>query len=435
VTTSSENQDAYSGGLFSQERVKSYASLLTGEEISRRVAQKLDPGNDPAPLTGTISATAEPETVVLVVSATDTSASRARQIAQATAEVFVDYVAELETPPGKSTAPIKASIVDRATEPGSPISPQPTRNISLALILGLLVGAGLAVLRDTTDTRIKTTQHVNDATGNAPVLGNIHFDKSAAKAPLVVDIDSQSPRAEAFRVLRTNLQFVNVDDDHQLFVVTSAVPGEGKSTTVCNLAITMAAAGQNVLLIEGDLRRPRTAAYLGLENTVGVTTVLVGRVTLDEAVQTVVPGCVLLATGTPPPNPSELLQSGAMRRLLAEAREEYDVVLIDAPPLLPVTDAAILAAQSDGAILVVHHGSTTTDQVAGAVARLEAVDARLVGTVISMAPSARRDRSGYGSNYTYGYTSEPQPPATPPSRPAKRAKKRKHQAMARRSQS
>lgn len=403
-TSQSDGSDAYQGGLFSQQRVKSYANLLTGEEISRRVVEGLKLDESPRLLASKINATVQPDTVVLSISVTDPSASMARKLTQAVAEEFVTYVAELETAPGKSTAPVKASIVDRATSPGSPVSPQPVRNIGLALILGLLIGGGLAVVRDSSDTRITTDDDLDEATNNAPVLGNIHFDKSAARHPLVTDLKAHAPRAEAFKVLRTNLQFINVDgQSNKVFVVTSAVPGEGKSSTTCNLALTLAQAGQRILLIEGDLRRPRATHYLGLENTVGVTTVLLGRVALEQAAQPVLHGCDLLASGAIPPNPAELLQSGAMHGLIAAARTEYDIVLIDAPPLLPVTDAAILAATTDGAILVVHHGSTTREQLQASVSRLESVDARLLGTIVNMSPQPKRGRSSYGYGYGYGY--------------------------------
>src|SRR5581483_11983300 len=170
--------------------------------------------------------------------------------------------------------------------------------------------------------------------------------------------------AEAFRMLRTNLQFLDVDSTHKVFVLTSAVPEEGKTSTSVNLALSLAQAGVRTLLIEGDLRRPRAATRLGLDSAAGVTSVLVGKVAFKEAIQSHTDiGIDFLASGPVPPNPAELLQSRAMSDLLDLARGMYDVVLIDAPPLLPVTDAALIAAQADGAILIVRHGVTTRDQV------------------------------------------------------------------------
>ena len=223
---------------------------------------------------------------MLSLSVSDASPNRAQKLAQAVAEEFVSYVAELETPAGKSTAPVKASIVDRATVPSAPFSPQPTRNITLAAILGLLAGAGLAIVRDSMDTRIRSADDLRTII-DAPVLGNIHFDKSAGRIPLTSGLPRHAPRVESFRVLRTNLQFVSPDAESKVLVVTSAQPGEGKSTTVCNLALSMAEAGQSVVLLEGDLRRPKATLYFGLENTVGVTTILIGRMSLDDAIQEV----------------------------------------------------------------------------------------------------------------------------------------------------
>lgn len=405
-TPQADNTDAFQGGTFSLQRVKSYANLLTGEEISRRVVDKLNLSESPRELSNQISAVAQPDTVVLSITVTDPDPEKAQLLTQTVAEVFVKYVKELETPDGKSTAPVKASIVDKATQPGGPVSPNPTRNLGLAIILGLMLGAGFAVLRDSFDTTIKTSESLDLASGNAPLLGSINYDKAAPKKPLVTALNSHAPRAEAFRVLRTNLQFVNVDADNKAYVVTSAVPGEGKSTTAVNLAIMLAEAGQSVVLLEGDLRRPKAISYLQLEGTVGVTTVLVGRIALEDALQTWARNLSVLAAGSTPPNPAELLQSQGMKRLIAKLRADYDIVLIDAPPLLPVADAALLAAESDGAILVVHHGKTTKDQVAAAAGRLESVGAKLIGTVINMSPEPKHGRYGYGYGYGYGYAPE-----------------------------
>jgi receptor protein-tyrosine kinase len=404
ISTPESNTDqAYSGGLFSQARVTSYADLLTGEEISRRVVDRLNLDESPRDLAKQIKAVAKPETVVLSITVTDSGPERAQLLTQTVAEEFVRYVRELETPEGQTNAPVKASIVDRATSPSEPVSPRPVRNLTLAALLGLLLGAGAAVLRETLDTSISSADDLKDATQGAPLLGSINFDKDAPSRPLVTDLNSHAPRVESFRVLRTNLQFVDVDNESKVVVVTSSVPEEGKSTTVCNLALTLAHAGENVVVVEADLRRPKTAEYLHLEGTVGVTSVLTGRIDLDSAIQSAPWGLHVLAAGAIPPNPAELLQSTAMKDLLKRLRDQFDVVVIDAPPLLPVTDAAILGQMSDGAILIVRHGKTTRDQVSSAVDRLDAVDARLLGTVINMTPAKR---SAYGYGYSYGYAPE-----------------------------
>ena len=214
---------------------------------------------------------------------------------------------------------------------------------------------------------------------------------SVPRTPLLTDAGTHVPRAEAFRVLRTNLQFLDPDAPPRSFLITSAVPGEGKSSTATNLAITLAQAGKKVLLVDGDLRRPSIATMLGLEGAVGLTTVLVGRSDLEASIQLHRESGVHVLTGGPvPPNPSEILQSHATRDLLGRLRAMYDLVVIDAPPLLPVADAAITAAEVDGAIVVVRHGKTTREQLRHSVERLEQVGARTFGVVVNMTPRRRQ---------------------------------------------
>jgi len=400
-TPQSDSAAAYQGGLFSQQRVTSYADLVSGQEITRRVVERLQLDQSASELSDQISASVVPETVILGITVTDPDAARAQQLATAVADEFTMFVQELETPPGKAQAPIKASVVDPAELPTNPVYPQPLRNIGLATVLGLLVGIGGAVLRETFDTSVRGPEDLAAAT-DAPVMVSITYDGAAARTPLITALAPHAPRVEAFRVLRTNLQFVDVDRPSKVFVITSSVPGEGKTTTTCNLAITLAQAGQRVALVEGDLRRPKVSEYLRLESVVGVTTVLVGRLELADAVQDWGDHDLkVLTSGAIPPNPSELLQSQAMHDLVASLRRHFDVILIDAPPLLPVTDAAIVAAQADGALLVVRHGKTTRDQISAAVERLEAVGGRLVGVLLNMTP--QRGGSGYYYGYGYGY--------------------------------
>ena len=402
-TPGSDTSAAYQGGLFSQQRVASYADLVTGDEIAQRVIDKLGLHASASELSSQISATVVPETVILDVTVTDPNPRMAQRLDQAVADEFTDYITELETPPGKHRAPIKATVVDPAPLPRAAVYPQPVRNIGLAAIVGLLLGVGGAVLRETLNTSVRTPEDVAIASG-APILGSIAYDANAAKEPLVTGLSTHAPRVEAFRVLRTNLQFVDVDKASKLFLVTSSLPGEGKTTTATNLAVTLARAGQRVVLVEGDLRRPKVGDYLRLETVVGLTTVLVGRLAIDDALQ---PwgkdGLVVLTSGATPPNPSELLQSQSMAQVLADLRRRFDVIVVDAPPLLPVTDAALLAAQADGALLVVRHGKTKREQVRGSVERLQAVGGRLVGVVLNMAPQRGNDSYSYGYGYGYGY--------------------------------
>ncbi|MEX0426792.1 polysaccharide biosynthesis tyrosine autokinase [Nocardioides sp. DS6] len=387
-------------GQFSQARVQSYADLVSSRELAQQVISDLHLSTTPADLSGQVKATVATNTVNLTLTATDPDPHQAQSIAQSYAEHLTDMVRQLETPPGKKQAPIKATIVDNASYSDAAVSPKPVRNIGLGVVLGLLIGFGLAVLRQTLDTRINSTDDLAEVT-EAPVLGAITFDSDATKTPLVSDIESHSPRAEAFRVLRTNLQFIDVDSAQKIFVVTSAVPNEGKTSTATNLAISLAQAGVRTLLLESDLRRPKAHAQLQLDGAVGLTNLLVGKVSFPDAVQKHdASGLEFIAAGPVPPNPAELLQSHAMQDILDQLRKEYDVVIIDAPPLLPVTDAALLASRADGALLLVRHGNVTRDQVRHSLDRLAQVDAALVGVVINGVPGRNRK---YGYGYGYGY--------------------------------
>ena len=402
-TSASDDAQAFQGSQFSLQRVKSYADMVSGNEVAKRVIAQLKLDDTPRELAKQITAISKPDTVILTIRVTDPSPKRATTLANAVAREFVGYVAELETPPGKDEATIKATVIDEATEPVNPVSPKPLRNLGSAALLGLLLGAGLALIRDALDNSVKSDKELENLT-HAPVIGSIPFDSVADDHPLITDIDRYSPRSEAFRVLRTNLQFIDPDKNRKVFVVTSALPEEGKSTTACNLAIALAQGGEHVILVEADLRRPRIPEYLKVERSVGLTTVLVGRIDLDEAIQTPIPGLDVLTSGSNPPNPAELLKTQAMSNLIDVLRRRYDVVIIDAPPLLPVTDAALVAAMSDGALLVIRYGKTTRDQVRAAEARLEAVNSHPAGVMLNMTPARRRGLyGGYGYGYGYGY--------------------------------
>ncbi|HEX8347087.1 MAG TPA: CpsD/CapB family tyrosine-protein kinase, partial [Actinoplanes sp.] len=257
----------------------------------------------------------------------------------------------------------------------------------------------------------------------APVLSAIPLDPKADKSPLIIEGSAQSTRAEAMRQLRTNLQFVNVDRPLRSLVVTSAVPGEGKSSTVCNLGIAFAEAGKRVILVDADLRRPKLAEYLGLEGAVGLTNVLAGQADIRDAVQ---PwggsGMWVLPSGYVPPNPSELLSSRNMSDLLTALGRSFDVVIVDTPPLLPVTDAAVMGTVADGCLLVSRYGKTTVSQANSAAAALTAVGARLHGCVLNMTP---RRAGGVYAYYSYTEENAADTAAAVPAQPAARPSPRR----------
>jgi len=403
---------AYQGGLLSQQRVTSYVELVSSTRVSREVVRRLDLLQTPEALAGQITASSALDSVLIDIVVTDRSPARAAQVANSVGEVFTRLVDELERPTtADGVPPVVVRVVQRAAEPVSPSSTGLPLTLALGLLAGLAVGVGAALARNALDTSVKSPERLREV-AQAPILGTIAYDPQVPKRPLTLHEDSQSPRSEAFRQLRTNLQFIDVDHPRKVIVVTSSAPREGKTTTLCNMAIAMAAAGSRLLVIEGDLRRPKVADLLGVERSVGLTSILAGQVRVEQAIQSWAGGRFdVLASGPLPPNPSELLASEHTEDLLEELREQYDMVLIDSPPLLPVTDAAAVAPATDGAILVCRFKQTSQGQVKAAVDTLEAVSVPLLGTVFTMVPaSGPRAYAQYNSYYR---TEEPLPPGGP----------------------
>ena len=385
VRTGSTTSDLLQGSSFTQKQVKSYTDLVTSPRVLVPVIEHLDLATTPDELATSVSAGSPLDTVLINIVATDTDPRLAADIANAIAESLSTEVTALEKPDDASS-PVQISTVRAASPPTEPASPNLKLNLALGLLLGLALGLGSAVLREVLDTRVRTEADVRQVT-EASVIATITHDEEAAKTPLIVHAHPHSHRSEALRRLRTNLQFLDVTDDLQTFVVTSSLPGEGKSTTTINLAITLADAGARVVLVDADLRRPSVARYMDLEGSVGLTTVLIGRARLEDVVQPWGDRQLdVLTSGQIPPNPSELLGSRAMATLLEQLAARYDVVLIDTPPLLPVTDAAILARLTGGALVVVSAKTVNRQQLADSLGSLETVGARVLGIVLNRVP-------------------------------------------------
>jgi capsular exopolysaccharide synthesis family protein len=396
-TNTTDPSMAYQGALLSQQAVQSYADLITGTRLAGSVVSDLGLPMTPPQLAAEISARPIPQTVLLTATVTDTSPGRAHLIAAAVGSQFVKLVSVLERPPGQRHSTVRVTVVAPATVPGSPVSPSPVRNVGIALALGLLAGIAFAAARRALDTTVKSTDQLAALTAGRPVLGTVPFDPAARKQPLIAGGDPFGTRAEAFRKIRTNLQFIDVDVPPKVLMFTSPLPEEGKSSATCNMAITLASSGSRVVVLEADLRRPRAAGYLGLPGGVGVTDVLAGTADADAAIQTWGNDEFdVLASGPKPPNPSDLLGSQRMSQLITKLRGEYDLVLLDAPPVLPFADAAATAAACDGVILVVRYGRTRVAQVRQACSALGAVGVPVLGSVLSMTAAGRHPEYGYG---------------------------------------
>lgn len=384
---------------FAQRRINSYLGVITSELLARRVLT--DTGLELAPddIIAMITSSVDPDTVLMNVTVTDGSPDRSLIVAKSIASNFDGVIGEVEN---RSTgAGIQLRVISGPTLNPDPVTPRTSLNLGLGLLLGLGLGVAQALVRDRVDTSFHSREQLARVTG-VPVLAMLQEQSGSKQSPILLPRVGRSRLAESLRHLRTNLRFVDAASPVQVLVVTSSVESEGKSTISANLAQSFAEAGRKVLLIDGDLRRPRLESYLDLEPSAGLTSVLIGEAALHDVTQEWGPdGLEVLASGPIPPNPNELLGGSVMEQLLLKAREDYSLVIIDTPPILPVADALIVAAIADGAILVVRHGHTTGEQVSRSLEMLQSASARVLGTVLSMSPESRG-----GSSY-YEYENKP----------------------------
>lgn len=412
-------QELQQGNTFSQARVQSYVKTIDSPVVLQPVVDELGLGITADDLAAHVSATTDANTVLISISVTDSSAVQAAAIGQAVASSLVKAVNTLEKPQTGGASPVSLSIIKPATAPTAPSAPNTRLNLLLGLAVGLALGCGIAVLRSSLDNRIRGEADLRRVT-DAPLLGGIAFDQSAAGRPLLSQAAPRSPQAEAYRQLRTNLQFANVTGHAKTVLVTSSVPGEGKSTTAVNLAISLAQAGHSVCLVDADLRRPMVGEYLGLERQAGLTTALVGSADVNDLLQPWGDDhFFVLTSGQIPPNPSELLGSQDMKKLILGLEQVFDWVVIDAPPLLPVTDAAVLAQHVGGVVLVLGAQKLKTNDLEKSMVALELVGADLLGIVLNFLPVKGPDSYAYGYYSAVGPTAslvEPNPDRPAPGR-------------------
>jgi polysaccharide biosynthesis transport protein len=289
-----------------------------------------------------------------------------------------------------------ARIIETASTPGSPVRPRKAANLALSLCLGVLLGGCLAFLLEALDDRITTPEEVDRLLG-LPVMGSIPL--MAGDRRLLNALPPHSPVAESYRGLRASISFSCVDAPLGTVGITSARAGEGKTTTSINLALAMAMDGRSVVLVDCDLRRPSLHRALGLRSSPGLTDVLTGHCSLEDALQPVADREVLVLTSGPiPPNPAEMLNTAAMENVIRQLRERGDIILFDTAPTLPVTDTQVLGARLDGVLLVAQMGEARKAEVRRAQELLGQAHARVLGVVFN---KISHDHGGYA--YAYGY--------------------------------
>lgn len=392
-------RDLAQGGNFVRQAITSYGDVALTSIVLDPVIDGLDLDTTAAALAGRLRITAAATSQIVSVTASDMSPTMAAQLANAVSESLSSVVTtRLERSAGAASSTIRVTTVSPARVPTDPVSPNISALITLGCVLGLTAGIVLATLRTLLDTRVHTVDDAETATG-APVIGGVLHDVSIATQPLVVRTDPRGAQAEAFRRMRTNVRFLDVDGGTPAIVFTSASPGEGKSTTCANLALAFAETGARVALVDADLRRPTLADLFAIEGGAGLSDVLIGRLGLAAAMQRwSVQKLFVLPAGSTPPNPSELLGSEAMARVLDALRASFDIVLIDSPPLLAVTDAALLASASTGAVLVAASGSARIPQLETASHALASANATLLGVVLTRLPARGPDSTPFAQS-------------------------------------
>jgi non-specific protein-tyrosine kinase len=381
--------------------VQTEIQLLESDPVRALVVDELGP-------VGKVSAERVNQTLLVSVKARSRDPRRAADVANAYARAYLQFRSGLEgTGPAdasgsRADAPVSPGagrLVAPARVPDAPVTPKPVRDVALAGVMGLLVGVALASLLEALDDSVKTRDDLQKAT-DLPVLGVIPATPDLDERAVLADEGSPAA-SEAFRALRTSVQLLRIDRPLRTIQVTSGGSGEGKTTVVASLALVLARNGQRVVMVDADLRRPRLHEVFGVSNAVGVTSVLMGDLTPLAAVQRLdgSDNLGLLASGPLPPNPSELLASKKMAQLLFALNDEYEIVILDCTPVLPVTDATVVTTWTEATILVCRAGSTTRKQLQTALELLRQANAPLAGAVLNRAGTDEIGGRYYSSYY------------------------------------
>ncbi|MEI5583936.1 MULTISPECIES: polysaccharide biosynthesis tyrosine autokinase [unclassified Agromyces] len=396
--TEYENGQLLSDDSSARLKVPTLLDMAGWEEVAQRAIDDLGIAESPESVVSRITVENPEGTSVIRFTARASTPEDAAALAQAWIDALAVTVAAVDGDDAVTEISIYSAAA--ATVPSTPVFPDTRTALIVGGVLGLGAGIAFALVRTASDRRIRVTDDV-EAKLHVPVMGTIPASPALSGTSTLMTgaADERTfPVAEALRTLRTNLRFMDVDRPPRRIVVTSPLPGDGKSTIACNLALTLARSGEPVVLIDGDLRRPMVATNLGLPGGAGLSDVLTGRAAVAEVLQRTPhdPHLLVLAAGTIPPNPSEVLGSDRMRRLLKDMAQ-HATLIIDAPPLLAVTDGAVLTQQADGALLVVGVGKTNYDFVEKALDTVRKANGRPLGLVLNKAPMKGGDASPYAA--------------------------------------
>lgn len=401
--------DRSAGADYARQQIATYTDLADTPLVLDPAIESLGLPTSAQQVARHVSATVPQDTLLIKVTVRDSSAQGAADLADAVSASLRTEVMELESSSG-----VELTIVTPATVPSEPISPDVFQNLALGLVSALLAGVLAAMVRDILDNKVRKAEDIRLLT-DAAIMATVPAVRAENAVTMLDDDAAQGIQAEAYRELRTNLRFLDMQGSTRSLVVTSSVKDEGKSATSINLAAAVARSGLRVLLVDGDLRNPSIHRYLGLEGGAGLTTVLIGDADLEDVVQPLDPeGLFVLASGPLPPNPNELLDSARMTQFLDAATYHYDLVILDSSPLLAAADATVLARQVSGTLFVAGSGRVRRSQLIHALQKIQLVQGRLLGIVVNGVP--RSDRTAYTQVYGPSAAEQASPRDTPTAR-------------------
>lgn len=416
--SASSGDSLVSGSDEATARASSYVALITSGTVREAIAKEL--GEAPGALQGALTARVVPGSTLIEVTAQSSSPDTAVKLASGALDGLTSVIDEIESKGGQGSK-ITVVALDDAVKPSTPVAPNLRNSLLIGTLGGLIAGFIFLLLRRLLDVKVRTHTDMGELMGTG-VLGRVPKLGKNGVAPAGSHLSNVAK--ESFRQIRTGLRFSSIDTEVRAVMITSANQGEGKSMVAASLARVIAASGQRTIIIDADMRRPKVARNFKIEGSVGLSGVLSGQVAAGAAVQaTDDPNLFILPAGAIPPNPSEMLGSIALKNLLVELRRDF-FVIVDAPPVLPVTDASIVSTVVDGVVYVTATGATRKAAVAAARAQLEQVNARVLGVVLNFV-SLKDDGGGYGYGYGYyrqnrSYYLSPEKPTKRPGRSKKR---------------
>lgn len=390
----SENTLEYNDLILNQKLVSTYGEIIKSLRVVDKVIQNMKLDLSYKSFIDKVNVSLVKDTEIIKIEVTDQDPILATDIANETALVFMDSVKDIMKIEN-------VQVIDRAQTPERPISPRPRLNMAIAGVLGLMVGVFLTFLIEFLDNTLKSPEDVEKHLELA-VIGTIPLISEIDRG-LITQVNPKSPVSEGFRTLRTNIQFSNIDKEIKTLIITSSTPKEGKSMVAANLASTIAETDKRVLLIDCDLRKPKVHKNFEISNLYGLTNIIVGDKRLDDIVYSHAnyKNFHILTSGPIPPNPAELLGSKRMENFLEDIRDDYDMVILDSPPIGLVTDSAVLSTITDGLLYVGAVGQVEMEMFKRSKSLLDKVNANILGVVLNKVPIS--GKSYYKYNY-YEYS-------------------------------